>query len=32
VTVPAIPNGNAAVSASIGGVQTQTGVSIAVQQ
>lgn len=33
VTVPAsLPNGNAAVVASIGGVQSQTGVSIPVQQ
>ncbi len=33
VTVPAsLPNGNAAVLATIGGVQTQTGVSITVQQ
>jgi uncharacterized protein (TIGR03437 family) len=33
VTIPAsLPNGNAAITASIGGVQTQTGVSITVQQ
>jgi uncharacterized protein (TIGR03437 family) len=33
VTVPAsIPNGDATITASVGGVQTQTGVSITVQQ
>jgi uncharacterized protein (TIGR03437 family) len=32
VTVPALPNGDAAVVATIGGVPTQTGVSITVQQ
>lgn len=32
VTVPTVPNGNAAVVASIGGVQSQSGVSIDVQQ
>ena len=32
VTVPSLPNGAAVVSASIGGVQTQNGVSITVQQ
>jgi uncharacterized protein (TIGR03437 family) len=32
VIVPALPNGDASVVASIGGVQTQSGVSIAVNQ
>jgi uncharacterized protein (TIGR03437 family) len=32
VTVPNVPNGDAAVVAQIGGVQTQTGVSITIQQ
>jgi uncharacterized protein (TIGR03437 family) len=32
VTVPSVPNGDAAVVAQIGGVQTQTGVLIAIQQ
>jgi uncharacterized protein (TIGR03437 family) len=32
VTVPNLPNGDAAVLATIGGVTTQTGVSITVQQ
>jgi uncharacterized protein (TIGR03437 family) len=32
VIVPSLPNGNAAVVASIGGVQTQSGVSIPIQQ
>jgi uncharacterized protein (TIGR03437 family) len=32
VTVPNVPNGDAAVMAQIGGVQTQTGVSITIQR
>jgi len=32
VTVPNLPNGDAAVVASIGGVATQTGVTLTVQQ
>jgi uncharacterized protein (TIGR03437 family) len=32
VTVPSVPNGDAAVVAQMGGVQTQTGVLITVQQ
>jgi uncharacterized protein (TIGR03437 family) len=32
VTVPSLPNGDAAVVATIGGVSTQTGVSVTVQQ
>lgn len=32
VTVPPVPNGDAAIVATIGGVSTQTGLSIAVQQ
>jgi uncharacterized protein (TIGR03437 family) len=32
VTVPNLPNGDAAVAATIGGVSTQTGVSLTVQQ
>jgi uncharacterized protein (TIGR03437 family) len=32
VTVPNLPNGDAAVLAAIGGVTTQTGVSVTVQQ
>jgi uncharacterized protein (TIGR03437 family) len=32
VTVPNLPNGDAAVVASIGGVSTQTGVALTVQQ
>jgi len=32
VTVPALPNGDAAVVATVGGVSTQTGVSVTVQQ
>ena len=32
VTVPNVPNGDAVVVAQIGGVQTQTGVSITIQQ
>jgi uncharacterized protein (TIGR03437 family) len=32
VTVPSLPNGDAAVLATIGGVATQTGVSVTVQQ
>ena len=32
VTVPNVPNGDAAVVAQIGGLQTQTGVSITIQQ
>jgi uncharacterized protein (TIGR03437 family) len=32
VTVPSLPNGDAAVLATIGGVSTQTGVSVTVQQ
>jgi len=32
VTVPNVPDGDAAVMAQIGGVQTQTGVLITVQQ
>jgi uncharacterized protein (TIGR03437 family) len=32
VTVPALPNGDAAVTASVGGVQTQTGLLITIQQ
>jgi uncharacterized protein (TIGR03437 family) len=32
VTVPNLPNGDAAVSATIGGAATQTGVSVTVQQ
>ncbi len=31
-TVPALPNGNAAVVATLGSVSSQTGVSVAVQQ
>jgi hypothetical protein len=32
VTVPNLPNGDAVVLAAIGGVTTQTGVSVTVQQ
>jgi uncharacterized protein (TIGR03437 family) len=32
VTVPSVPNGDAAVVAQIGGVQTPTGISISIQQ
>ena len=32
VTVPSVPNGDAAVVANIGGVSTQTGVSVTIQQ
>jgi hypothetical protein len=32
VTVPPVPNGDAAIVATIGGVSTQTSLSIAVQQ
>jgi uncharacterized protein (TIGR03437 family) len=32
VTVPNLPNGDASVVATIGGVTTQTGVSVTVQQ
>jgi uncharacterized protein (TIGR03437 family) len=31
VTVPSLPSGDAAVTASIGGVETQSGVSITIQ-
>jgi uncharacterized protein (TIGR03437 family) len=32
VTVPNLPNGDAAVLATVGGIPTQTGVSVTVQQ